>query len=95
MTTAAAELEYERSAAAMDILAKDEDIRKLRLSAIFLRDEIDEMSDKMFEEAERADDAELDAEGWQAKAEDANARYEMLAVDSQVRGREVETLRVR
>jgi len=70
-------------------------MRKLRLNTIFLHDELDVMSDKLFEESERAEDAELDAVSWQARAEEATTLYENASKDLQIRGRELETLRVR
>lgn len=59
-----------------------------------LHDEIDQMSDKVFEEAERADEAELNAETWQALATDAEDRLEQTLRDLETRGRDIESLKV-
>lgn len=94
VATAAAELRYEQASSAMELLAKDEAMRKLRVRNMLLGHELDDMSEKLDEEFERGDTAESDAQNWRANAEEVTERLDRALNDLRSRTRELELLKV-
>lgn len=93
-STLAAELRYEHAAAAVELLAKDEALRKLRVRNALLGDELDDLNEKLCEEFERGDAAEVDAQDWKIRANDLTERLERTLNDLRSRTREMELLKV-
>jgi peptidoglycan hydrolase CwlO-like protein len=60
-----------------------------------LGDDLDNLNEQVYEEAERVDAAQAEAHTWQEEAADANARVERTMNELRARTRELETLKVR
>ena len=88
------ELRYERAANSIELLAKDEQLRKMRIRNLLLGDELDALNEKLFEEFERGDGAELEAQSWQADAEDASEKLERTTNELRLKTRDLDTLKV-
>lgn len=69
-------------------------MRKMRIRNLLLGDELDALNEKLFEEFERGDGAELEAQTWQADAEDANEKLERTTNELRQKTRELENLKV-
>jgi len=91
---AAAELRYQQSTTAIDLLVKDEEIRRTRLGQLPLDNDIDRLNDQIFDEAERGDAAEAQSENWREEAEDTSDKLERTLNELRARTRELETLKV-
>ncbi|KAF7197514.1 hypothetical protein HII31_01324 [Pseudocercospora fuligena] len=88
LNTAAAELKYERSSHLVDIISKDEDIRKLRFEMHVQADDIDELRDLLAQEESRSEHFERILNENLTRADDAEARLSDL--EMQLRSREHE-----
>lgn len=91
---AAAELHYQRSTNAINLLLKDEEIRRARLGTLLVEDDIDRLNEQVFDEAERGDAAEAQVDRWREEAEDTSDRLERTLNELRARTRELETLKV-
>lgn len=90
----AAELRYQQSTSAIDLLVKDEEIRRTRLGQLLLEDDIDRLNEQIIDEAERGDAAEAQVASWREEAEDTGDRLERTLNELRARTRELETLKV-
>lgn len=88
LNTSAAELKHERSSHLVNIIAKDEDIRRLRFDIHILQDDNDELRDLLTQEETRSDQFERLVSENLARAEDAEAR--LSEVEDALRARESE-----
>lgn len=79
--TCAAELAYQQSRTAVDILAKDEDARRLRAQILLLQNEIDDLNERLLEEQERVEEAEANGETWESRALSKAADYADTAAE--------------
>ena len=70
-------------------------MRRAKLEAIVLGDDLDNLNQQLYEEAERVDAAQTEAHTWQEEAADASARVERTMNELRARTRELETLKVR
>ena len=86
--SSAAELKHEHSAHLVDIIAKDEDIRRLRFEIHVLEDDSDELRELLSQEEDRSDAFEKLVNENLARAEDAEAR--LLDTETNLRARELE-----
>lgn len=92
LNTAAAELKYERSTQLVDILSKDEDIRKLRFNIHILADDNDELRELLAQEETRSEHFERLVNENLTRADDAEARLSDLEVALRSREHEVGAL---
>jgi len=92
--SAALELKYERSAHLVDIITKDEGIRKLRFDVHVLEDDNDELRDLLSKEEDRSDKMEKMVNDSLLRAEDAEATLVELGSEMQGKEQELSTLRV-
>jgi len=94
LDTAALELKYERSRHLVDIIAKDENIRKLRFEVHVLEDDCDELRDLLAKEEDRSEKLEKIVNGNLVRAEEAEAALQDLEDEVVNREQELSTLRV-
>jgi len=94
LDTAALELKYERSRHLVDIITKDENIRKLRFDVHVLEDDCDELRDLLAKEEDRSDKLEKIVNGNLTRAEEAEAALQGLEDEVVGREQELSTLRV-
>lgn len=92
--SAALELKYERSAHLIDILSKDEGIRKIRFDMHILEDDNEELRDLLAQEEDRSDSLEKLISQHLARAEDAEAQVQELDVELRAKEQELSTLKV-
>ncbi|EME81330.1 uncharacterized protein MYCFIDRAFT_81397 [Pseudocercospora fijiensis CIRAD86] len=92
LNTAAAELKYERSSHLVDIISKDEDIRKLRFELHVQADDIDELRDLLAQEESRSEHFERILNENLTRADDAEARLSDLELQLRSREHEVGAL---
>ena len=92
--SASLELKYERSTHLVDIIAKDENIRKLRFEVHVLEDDCDELRDLLVKEEDRSEKLERIVNDNMARAEQAEAAVQDLENDMLGREQELSTLRV-
>lgn len=83
-----AELNYEQIISTVQLLNKDEDARRLRVRVQLLRDEVDDLNEKLWEEQDRGEEAEVDAEEWQSRAEESSST--LARVETQLRSKMAE-----
>ncbi|KAH9827547.1 hypothetical protein Tdes44962_MAKER02805 [Teratosphaeria destructans] len=88
LNTAAAELKYTQSTHLVNILAKDEDIRRLRFDIHILEDDNDELRELLLQEEDRSDTFQKLVDENLRRAEVAEARLSDAETD--LRGREQE-----
>ena len=95
LQSAGLELKYERSAHLVDIITKDESVRKLRFEVHVLEDDCDELRDLLAKEEDRADRLERIVNDNLARAEEAESGLQEM--DDELNGKEQElaSLRVR
>lgn len=92
--SAALELKHERSARLVDMISKDEDVRKLRFEIHVLEDDNDELRDLLAQEEDRSDSlAKLVSENL-ARAEEAERALQDADSELQAKEQEVSKLRV-
>lgn len=92
--SAALELKYERSTHLVDIISKDESIRKLRFEVHILEDDNAELHDLLAKEEDRSERLEKIVGDHLARAEDAEAALQEVDDELQAREQELSTLRV-
>lgn len=92
--TSGLELKYERSVHLVDIIAKEEGLRKLRFNNHVLEDDNVELRDLLSAEQERCDKMESMMNEHLARAEDAEAAVQSLEEELQGKEQEVSSLRV-
>jgi len=68
-------------------------VRKLRLSVLLLQDQVNDLNEKVWEEAERGEDAVIDAETWQARAEKANEELNRTSNELRLKTRELDIVK--
>ena len=86
--SSALELKYSQSAHLVDIISKDEDIRRLRFDVHVLEDDNDELRGLLMQEEDRSDAFEKLVNENLSRAEEAEAQLQDL--ESDLRGREQE-----
>lgn len=92
--SAALELKYERSAHLVDIIVKDESVRKLRFDIHVLEDDNDDLRDLLAKEEDRSDALEKLVNEHLLRAEDAEADVHHLQSELQLREQDLASLRV-
>ncbi|KAK3670669.1 hypothetical protein LTR78_009504 [Recurvomyces mirabilis] len=92
LTTSALELKYEKSTHLVNILSKDEDIRRLRFDVHILEDDNDELRELLAQEEDRSDAFERLVNENLARAEDAEAQLQELETDLRQREQELTSL---
>lgn len=88
LNTATAELQYEQSTHLVDIISKDEDIRRLRFDMHVLEDDNDELRELLDQEGLRSDQFERLVNENMARANEAEAR--LVEIEDLLRAREHE-----
>ncbi|KAI7575653.1 hypothetical protein KC316_g10993, partial [Hortaea werneckii] len=89
--TSACELKYAQSAHVVDLLGKDEDIRRLRFDIHILEDDNDELRELLQQEEDRSDSFEKLVNDNLARAEEAEAQLQDLENDLRARESELQT----
>ncbi|KAK6429704.1 hypothetical protein LTR95_014148 [Oleoguttula sp. CCFEE 5521] len=92
LNTSALELKYAQNTHTVDIISKDEDIRRLRFDVHILEDDCDELRDLLQQEEDRSDAFEKLVNENLARAEDAEAA--LVEVEAELRAREQDGLRL-
>ena len=92
--TASLELSLERSKHSVEIVTKDEDIRKLRLRECLLQDEVDELHEQLEEEQARLDDVESALDDALMSLDQQKAEAELAQNQIRTQSREVANLKV-
>jgi hypothetical protein len=95
LRTASLELSLERSKHAVEMVAKDEDIRKLRVRQCLLENESGDFQELLEEEQGRADDLEAALEEALAQVNEQKAAAEMAQKTMLTQSREAANLKVR
>ncbi|KAL5467909.1 hypothetical protein PMIN07_003374 [Paraphaeosphaeria minitans] len=95
LRTAGLELSLERSKHSVEIVAKDEDIRKLRVSQCLLQDENGDLHEQLEEEQVRSDGLENDLNEALAQLDEQTAAAELAQNHVRTQAREVANLKVR
>ncbi|KAK1068047.1 hypothetical protein LTR12_005513 [Friedmanniomyces endolithicus] len=93
LTSSALELKYARSAHSVDIITKDEDVRRIRFDLHILQDDNDELRALLAQEVDRSDAFEGFVKENLARAEDAEAQLQVLEEDTRAREQELLTMR--
>ena len=94
LQSSALELKYERSNHLVDIITKDEGIRKLRFEVHVLEDDCDELRDLLAKEEDRSDKLERIVSANLTRAEEAEAALGAMEDEMAAREQELSTLRV-
>ncbi|KAK6442266.1 hypothetical protein LTR95_001485 [Oleoguttula sp. CCFEE 5521] len=92
LNSSALELKYAQNTHTVDIISKDEDIRRLRFDVHILEDDCDELRDLLQQEEDRSDAFEKLVNENLARAEDAEAA--LVEVETDLRAREQDGLRL-
>jgi len=90
----AAQARYDRSTAAITLLKRDEELRKLRVQDILLKDEIRVLDEQLWDEEDRCADLEWEIDELRARAQDDSDLYDSLRTELVTRTRELDILRV-
>lgn len=88
-------MNYEKSSRIVEGVAKDEDIRKLKVKMAIKEDEVEELNEQLAKEEERADLLIQDLEDANARTDDLDADVQQLMNELRVKTRELDTARVR
>lgn len=91
--SSALELKYERSAHLVDLITKDEDIRRFRFDIHILEDDNDELRELLQQEEDRSDAFEALVNSNLARAEEAEAQLQIAEEALRGSDRELATLR--
>jgi len=94
LQSSALELKYERSNHLVDIITKDEGIRKLRFEVHVLEDDCDELRDLLAKEEDRSDKLERIVKDNLTRAEEAEAALTVVEDEMTAREQELSMLRV-
>ncbi|KAF2755798.1 hypothetical protein EJ05DRAFT_478758 [Pseudovirgaria hyperparasitica] len=86
------ELDYERSARVVEIVAKDEELRKLRVHLQLLEDENDELHEQLGDEEGRAEDLEAKIDDTHALLEEAELAKVNLTNELRLKERELNNM---
>lgn len=89
------ELAYSRSSHLIDLLSKEESIRKLRTQSHVLEDDVEELRDMLAQEEDRAESLEKLVSENLTRAEDAEANATEMETELHALEQEVSMLRVR
>lgn len=92
LNTSALELKYERSANQVDLVTKDEDIRRLRFDIHIIEDDNDELRDLLAQEEDRSDAFEKLVNENLARAEEAEAQLQEIEEALRAKEQELVTL---
>ena len=87
-------MKLERSKNSVEIVAKDEDIRKLRLQLLLREDENDELHGQLIEEEARSDGLEQALDEALAQLEQARTDKEALQNEMRTHTRELANIKV-
>lgn len=90
----AAQARYDRSSAAISLLKRDEDLRKMRVQGFFLKDEIRILTEQLWDEEDQCANLEWEIDELRARVEDDNDDYEFVRTELVSRTRELDILRV-
>ncbi|KAK1818057.1 hypothetical protein LTR12_007582 [Friedmanniomyces endolithicus] len=93
LASSALELKYARSANLVDIITKDEDVRRIRFELHILQDDADELRALLAQEVDRSDAFEGFVKGNLARAEDAETQLQVLEEDMRAREQKLLTMR--
>ncbi|KAF2446023.1 hypothetical protein P171DRAFT_520717 [Karstenula rhodostoma CBS 690.94] len=93
LRTASLELSLERSKHSVEVVAKDEDIRKLRVSQCLLRDENGDLHEQLEEEQARSEGVENELNGALAQLDEQTAAAELAQNQIRTQSREVANLK--
>lgn len=88
------ELNLERSKHSVEIVAKDEEIRKLRVSQCLLQDDNSDLHEQLEEEQARSDELENALDGALAQLDEQRAEGEATQNQNRTQAREIANLRV-
>ena len=88
LRSSALELKYARSEHLVDVISKDEDIRRLRLDIHILEDDNDELRGLLQQEEDRSDQFERLVSENLARAEEAEAQLQHIKTQIQLRDQE-------
>jgi chromosome segregation ATPase len=94
LRTANLELNLERSKHSVEIVAKDEEIRKLRLSQCLLQDQVDELHEQLEEEQDHSDGLEDALDEALLSLDQHKADAELSSNQIRMQSREVANLKV-
>jgi chromosome segregation ATPase len=94
LRTASLELSLERSKHSVEIVTKDENIRKLRLSECLLQDQVDELHEQLDEEQARSDGLENALDDALLSLDQHKAEAELAQNQIRTQSREVANLKV-
>lgn len=92
LNSAALELKYTKNSHLVDIISKDEDIRRLRFDIHVLEDDNDELRDQLMQEQDRSDAFEKLVKENLLRAEDAEAQMQELETDLRQREQELQAV---
>ncbi|KAK3697724.1 hypothetical protein LTR37_017306 [Vermiconidia calcicola] len=93
LTSSALELKYANSSHLVDIISKDEDMRRLRFDIHILEDDNDEVRGMLIQEQDRSDAFEKLVNENLTRAEEAEAQCQVLEGDLRGREQECQALR--
>lgn len=94
LRTAGLELSLERSKHSVEMVAKEEDIRKLRVSQCLLQDENGDLHEQLEEEQARSDNLENELNEALAQLDEQTAASELAQNQIRTQSREVANLKV-
>ena len=94
LRTASLELSLERSKHSVEMVAKDEDIRKLQVSQCLLQDENGDLHEQLEEEQARSDGLEAELNEALAQLDDQTAAAETAQNQIRTQAREIANLKV-
>ena len=92
--SASQELKYERSSHLVDIITKDENLRRMRFDMHLLQDNNEELRDLLTQEEDRTESLEKLVNDNLTRAEQAEAHLSELQQDIQIAEQELSVLRV-
>jgi hypothetical protein len=95
LRTASLELSLERSKHSVEIVAKDEDIRKLQVNQCLLQNESSDLHEQLEAEQARADGLDLELSEALSKLDEQIAAAELAQNQIRTQAREVANLKVR
>lgn len=94
LRTAKLELSLEKSRHSVEIVAKDEDIRKLRVKQCLLQDEVGDLHEQLDEEQARSDELEAALDNALMELDEQKAAHESAQKEIRTQSREIAGLRV-
>lgn len=88
------ELNYERSARAVECVSKDEDIRRLRFQLLLLEDENDELNNQLAEEEARVEDLEQSVIDALSQLDRSESNAQRLNNELRLKARDLDNMKV-